>query len=143
MNKSWNRNQNWRQMTKTVETQKKCETESESSNDAIRKIPLHPRGRLKWKQKVANFKCLWSIFQVGKQVFLSNYKIIYGIDEKDEILNSLVQQNAKDYYIYKRICKLAVESFVVWSEKSFNVEIDTERNWKLLENMTSILLTKC
>lgn len=36
-----------------VETQAKCETESECGNDAdiefIRKIPHHPRGRLKRK----------------------------------------------------------------------------------------------
>ena len=30
-----------------------------------------------------------------KQVVLTNYKRIYGIDEKDETLNSLVQQNEK------------------------------------------------
>ena len=54
---------------------------------------------------------------MAKQVFLTNYKIMHDIDEKDETLNSLVQQNAKDYYIYKRICELAVESFVVSSKK--------------------------
>ena len=72
-----------------------------------------------------------------KQVFLTNYKKMYGIDEKDEILNSLVQQNAKDYYTYKRICELAVESSVVSSEKWFYVEIDAEQNQKLLTKLLS------
>ena len=42
---------------------------------------------------------------------------MHDIDEKDETLNSLVQQNAKDYYINKRICELPLESFVVSSKK--------------------------
>ena len=74
---------------------------------------------------------------MAKQVFLTNYKKMYGIDEKDEILNSLVQQNAKDYYTYKRICELAVESSVVSSEKWFYVEIDAEQNQKLLTKLLS------
>ena len=74
---------------------------------------------------------------MAKQVFLTNYKTMYGIDEKDEILNSLVQQNAKDYYTYKRICELAVESSVVSSEKWFYVEIDAEQNQKLLTKLLS------
>ena len=59
---------------------------------------------------------------------------MHDIDEKDETLNSLVQQNAKDYYIYKRICELAVESFFVSSEKWFHVEIDAEKLLKLLRS---------
>ena len=143
MNKYQNRtrNWNWKQTAKTVETQTECETESESGNDAdiefIRKIPLHPRERLKRKQEAAKFKYSWFIFQMAKQVFLTNYKKMYGIDEKDEILNSLVQQNAKDYYTYKRICELAVESSVVSSEKWFYVEIDAEQNQKLLTKLLS------
>ena len=74
---------------------------------------------------------------MAKQVFLTNYKKMYGIDEKDEILNSLVQQNAKDYYTYKTICELAVESSVVSSEKWFYVEIDAEQNQKLLTKLLS------
>ena len=74
---------------------------------------------------------------MAKQVFLTNYKKMYGIDEKDEILNSLVQQNAKDYYTYKRICELAVESSVVSSEKWFYVETDAEKNQKLLTKLLS------
>ena len=57
---------------------------------------------------------------------------MYGVDEKDEILNSLVQQNAKDYYTYKKICELAVENSVVSSQKWFCVEIDAEKKQKLL-----------
>ena len=62
MNKNRNRNRNQKQTTKTVEIQTECETESESGNDVniefIRKIPLHPRERLKGKGKVAKFKYL-------------------------------------------------------------------------------------
>ena len=57
---------------------------------------------------------------------------MYGIDEKDEILNSLVQQNAKDYYTYKKNCELAVENSVVSSQKWFCVEIDAEKKKKKL-----------
>ena len=46
-------------------------------------------------------------------VFLTNYRTIYGINEKDKSLCSLVQQRKNDYYIYKRIFELAVNSFVV------------------------------
>ena len=59
---------------------------------------------------------------------------MHDIDEKDETLNSLVQQNAKDYYINKRIYELALESFVVSSKKQFDVEIDAEQNQKLLKD---------
>ena len=59
---------------------------------------------------------------------------MHDIDEKDETLNSLVQQNAKDYYINKRICELALESFVVSSKKQFDVEIEAEQNQKLLKD---------
>ena len=68
-------------------------------------------------------------------MLLTNYKIIKDIDEKDETLRSLVEcgHEKKQYYIYKRICELAVNSFVVTSEKWFNMEIDTEQNKKLLK----------
>ena len=44
------------------------------------------------------------------EVLLTDYKIKYRIDENDEILKSLDQ---RDYYTYKRICGLAINSFVV------------------------------
>lgn len=78
------------------------------------------------------------------EVFLTHYWIIYGIDEEDENLCSLAEwdQGKKDYYIYKRICELAVNSFVVASEKWFDVEIDVEQNEKLLKDITAKFLTK-
>ena len=50
------------------------------------------------------------------------------MNEKDESLNLLIERDhgKKDYYIYKGICELAVNSFVVMSEKWFDVEIDAE-----------------
>lgn len=66
---------------------------------------------------------------MAKQVFLTNYKIMYGIDEK--------MNNAKDYYTYKRIFELALESSVASSEKWFYVEIDAEQNRKLLAKFLS------
>ena len=57
---------------------------------------------------------------MATEVLLTNYKILYDVDEKDEELCSLVTRNQgkKDYYIYKRICELALNSFVVCSENS-------------------------
>lgn len=54
---------------------------------------------------------------------------MYGIDEK--------MNNAKDYYTYKRIFELALESSVASSEKWFYVEIDAEQNRKLLAKFLS------
>ena len=72
------------------------------------------------------------------------YRTIYGIDEKDENLNLLIERDhgKKEYCIYKRICELAVNSFVVRSKKRFDVEIEAEQNERLLKDITTKLLTK-
>ena len=72
------------------------------------------------------------------------YRTIYGIDEKDENLNLLIERDhgKKEYCIYKRICELAVNSFVVRSKKRFDVKIEAEQNERLLKDITTKLLTK-
>ena len=72
------------------------------------------------------------------EVLLTNYKIKYGIDENDEILKSLDQ---RDYYTYKRICGLAINSFVVSCQKWFDVEIDAKQNEQLLKHITTKFYT--
>ena len=72
------------------------------------------------------------------------YRTIYGINEKDENLNLLIERDhgKKEYCIYKRICELAVKSFVVTSKKWFDKEIDAEQNERLLKDITTKFLTK-
>ena len=55
----------------------------------------------------------------------------YEIYEKnDEKIKSLIERNhgKRNYYICKRICELATNSFVVSYENWFDVEIDAEQN---------------
>ena len=62
----------------------------------------------------------------------------YNIDKNDEELKSLIEcdHGKKSYYIHKRICELAVNSFVVLYEKWFEVEIDAKENEHLLKYIT-------
>ena len=72
------------------------------------------------------------------------YRAIYVIHEKDDNLNLLFEKvhGKKEYYIHRRIFKLAVNSFVVTSKKWFNKEIDAEKNETLLKDITTKFLTK-
>ena len=79
---------------------------------------------------------------MAKKDFLTNYKLLYNINEKDEKLCLLVQINERDYYIYKRICNLVLNSFVVSSEKWFDVDIDAQQNERLLKHFTTKLFRK-
>ena len=67
---------------------------------------------------------------------------MYGIDEKVETLNWLIQQNLGDYDMHKRICELASNSFVVPDERSFDVEINPEEHDRLLADVTTNFVTK-
>ena len=58
----------------------------------------------------------------GKKYLLTNYKILYDINEKDE--------------------KLALSSFVVSREKWFDVESHAKQNERLLKDLTIKLFTK-
>ena len=50
--------------------------------------------------------------------------------KNDEKIKSLIERNhgKRNYYICKRICELATNSFVVSYENWFDVEIDAEQN---------------
>ena len=58
---------------------------------------------------------------------LAKYQIYVKNDEK---LKSPLERNhgKRNYYICKRICELATNSFVVSYENWFDVEIDAEQN---------------
>ena len=62
--------------------------------------------------------------------------------EKDEELRKLIERDhgMRLYYIFKRICEIAVNSFVVTYEKWFDVEIDLEQNQQLVKDMTTSLM---
>ena len=70
---------------------------------------------------------------------LNDYKSSYGINEKDEELRKLIERDhgMKQYFIFKRICEIAVNSFAVSHAKWFDVEIDTEQNEKLIVDITT------
>ena len=104
-----------------------------------KRTPLYPREQLKRKVRKIFFH---NFFQMAKKDFLTNYKLLYNINEKDEKLCLLVQINERDYYIYKRICNLVLNSFVVSSEKWFDVDIDAEQNERLLKHFTTKLFRK-
>ena len=84
-------------------------------------------------------------FQMTSKIFVSNYKIMYEIDEKGKTLNCLIQQNLGDYDICKRIFELASNTFVVpvAGERQFDVEINPEEHERLLANVTTNFATKC
>ena len=78
-------------------------------------------------------------FQMTSKIFVSDYKIMHGIDEKDETLNWLIQGNLGDYNIYKTIFELASNTFVVpvLGERWFDVEINPEEHERLLPDVTT------
>ena len=73
---------------------------------------------------------------------LNHYKSSYGINEKDEELRKLIERDhgIRLYYVFKRICEIEVNSFVVTYEKWFAVEIDLEQNEQLVKDMTTSLM---
>ena len=66
----------------------------------------------------------------------NNYVSTYGINTNDlDGLINIIQRSydKQNYYIYKKICELANNSFVITAEKCFVVETDAEQNEKLLK----------
>ena len=61
---------------------------------------------------------------MAKVEYVTNYEVMYDINEKDEKLCKLVEERETDYYIFKRSCELANNSFVVTYERWCDVEID-------------------
>ena len=88
----------------------------------IKKIPTHPRERL--KRKTARLRCWLLFFKMD----LAKYEIYVKNDEK---LKSLLERNhgKRNYYICKRISELATNSSVASYENWFGVEIDAEQNY--------------
>ena len=58
---------------------------------------------------------------------IAKYKIY---EKNDEKIKLLIERNhrKRNYFICKRICELATNSFVVSYENWFDVEIDAEQN---------------
>ena len=56
-------------------------------------------------------------------------------DLHGSIIENIIERDYKkqNYYIYKKICELATNSFVITSENWFDVETDAEQNEKLLK----------
>ena len=75
---------------------------------------------------------------------LNHYKSSYGINGKDEKLHKLIQRDhrMRQYFIFKRICKITVNSFVVSHAKCFDIEIDVQQNEKLIIDITTNLITQ-
>ena len=64
------------------------------------------------------------IFQMAKVEYITNYEVMHDINQKDEKLCKLLEERETDYFIFKVICELAKNSFVVMYERCFDVEID-------------------
>ena len=75
---------------------------------------------------------------------LNHYKSSYEIKGKDEELRKLIERDhgMRQYFIFKRICKIAVNSFVVLHAKWIDVKIDAEQNEKLIIDITTNLITQ-
>ena len=75
---------------------------------------------------------------------LIHYKSSYGINTKDEELHKLIERDhgTRQYFIFKRIFKIAVNGFAVSHAKWFDVEIDAEQNEKVIIDITTNLITQ-
>ena len=73
---------------------------------------------------------------------LNHYRSSYGINEKDEELRKLIERDhgMRLYYIFKRICEIVINSFVVIYKKWFDVETDLEQNEQLVKDITTNLM---
>ena len=71
------------------------------------------------------------------KIIANNYVSTYGVNTNDlDGLIIIIQRDytKQNYYIYKKICELASNSFVITVEKIFDVETDVEQNEKLLKD---------
>ena len=73
---------------------------------------------------------------------INHYKSTDGINKNDAELRKLVEKDyvMRQYYIFKRICEIAVNSFVAYHTKWFDIEIDAEENEQLLKDITTNLI---
>ena len=66
---------------------------------------------------------------MAKVEYITNYEVMYDTNEKDEKICKLVEERETDYYIFKRICELAKNSYVTnerWSD--VKIDINVKRN---------------
>ena len=77
-------------------------------------------------------------------ILLENYGAIYRIDVEDKTLRYVVEHHhgQTQYFIFRRICELAINSMVIIGEKWLHVEIDSEQNENLLKAFTVNFITK-
>ena len=75
---------------------------------------------------------------------LNHSKSSHEINKKDEELCKLIERDhgMRLYYIFKRICEIVINSFVVIYKKWLDVEIDLEQNEQLVKGITTNLMTQ-
>ena len=80
---------------------------------------------------------------MAKVEYITNYEVMYDSNEKDEKICKLVEERETDYYIFKRICELAKNSYVT-NERWFDVKIDinVKKNNRLFYDLSSKLTIK-
>ena len=80
---------------------------------------------------------------MAKVEYITNYEVMYDTNEKDEKICKLAEERETDYYIFKRICELANNSYVT-NERWFDVKIDiiVKKNNRLLYDLSSKLTIK-
>ena len=128
-------------MKRKVHLQKQYEEEEEDDVNVvfIRKTLVHPRDRIRrktTKRLLLNFVFLGQMDKNTATIPANNYVSTYGINTNDlDGLINIIQRSydKQNYYIYKKICELANNSFVITAEKCFDVETDAEQNEKLLK----------
>ena len=78
------------------------------------------------------------------KIIADNDVSTYGIDanDLDGVINIQRDYSRQSCYIYKKICELANNSFVITAKKFFDVETDAEQNEKLLKDLTNTFLIK-
>ena len=81
---------------------------------------------------------------MAKVEYITNYEVMHDINQKDEKLCKLLEERETDYFIFKVICELAKNSFVVMYERWFDVEIviNVKKNNQLLYDLSSKLARK-
>ena len=77
-------------------------------------------------------------------ILLENYGAMYRIDAEDKTLRYVVERyhGQTQYFVFRRICELAINSMIITGEKWFHVESDSEQNENSLKALTVNFITK-
>ena len=69
---------------------------------------------------------------------------MYGIDAEDKTLRYLIERHhgQTQYFVFRRICELAVNSNIITSEKWFDVESNSEQNENLSKALKTNFITR-